>query len=286
MKAHKEVFGIERMCRVFQISRSSYYKWLGYPISARAQENERLTVEIRRIYEEHKGIYGSAKIHDQLCKEGYTISENRVARLMQEAGLKSITRKKAFRVSTTDSDHNEAVCMNILNRVFKMEAPSRAWVSDISYIPTAQGWLYLTMIMDLYDRKIIGWSLSEGLSAEETTIQAWKMACSNRAVGEGMIFHSDRGIQYAAEAFRDLLPEQVRQSMSRKANCWDNAVAESFFKILKSELVNHVSFSSREMAKREIFIFIEIWYNRQRTHSTLGYMTPEEFSQQFYSSCA
>ncbi|MEM8899238.1 MAG: IS3 family transposase [Bacteroidota bacterium] len=286
MKAHKQAFGIERMCRVFQVCRSGYYRWLRAGKSARALENEELLSLIREIYEQSKGRYGSPKIHDQLFKRGYKVSVNRVARLMQVAGIKSIVHRKVFRACSTDSTHDHPICENVLDRDFSPSAPAKVWVSDISYIPTEEGWLYLTIIMDLFDRKIIGWALSEGLSTEETTLPAFKMACTNREVEEGLIFHSDRGIQYAAKAFRDILPQEVIQSMSRKANCWDNALAENFFNILKKELVYHTRFVDKQTAKRELFYFIEIWYNRQRTYSTLGYMTPHEFGQHFYQLCA
>jgi putative transposase len=184
--------------------------------------------------------------------------------------------KKKYVVSTTDSKHTYPVAENHLNRNFSPSLPGSVWVSDLTYIPTREGWLYLTIIMDLYDRKIVGWALSASMKAVDTTIPAWKMAVRNRMMGDQLIFHSDRGSQYACHAFTELLEKQptVLPSRSRKGNCWDNAVAESFFKTLKSELVHHRDFKNRLMAKKALFEYIEIWYNRQRRHSVLGYLSP------------
>ena len=174
-----------------------------------------------------------------------------------------------------------------MERDFHAERSGQKWVSDITYIPTQQGWLYLTIVMDLYDRKIIDWSLSTTMTTQATILAAWKMASRNRDVVSGLLFHSDRGVQYAASAFANHLKRQgVLQSMSRKGNCWDNAVAESFFKILKSELVRHVNYQSILQAKTDIFEFIEIWYNRKRKHAYLGNQTPEQFGTSEYSKCA
>ncbi len=234
--------------------------------------------EIKCVYKESKGRYGSPKIANELVEKGIAVSRPRVARLMQKEGIKSIIRKK-YRVVTTDSNHNLRIAENHLNRDFNPTRPSQAWVSDITYVPTAQGWIYLTIVMDLYDRKIIGWSLADNMTTQDTVIAAWKMAKYNRNVVPEMIFHSDRGVQYASTNFRDAIGKyNVTQSMSRKGNCWDNAVAENFFKILKSELVQHCHFKSHFHAKVEIFQFIEVWYNRKRKHSHLGYKTPEQFS--------
>lgn len=218
---------------------------------------------------------------------GWKVSRPRVARIMREYGLRSVINKK-FKGATTDSAHNYPVAKNHLNRDFAASRPAEKWVSDITYIPTNQGWLYLTIVLDLFDRKIIGWSMSRSLKATHTTIPAWNMAIANRPVQHRrLIFHSDRGIQYAARSFTDeLINNNVLQSMSRKGNCWDNAVAENFFKILKSEMVKHCRFHSINQAKTAIFEFIEIWYNRVRIHSHLGFIAPEEFEQKFNSKCA
>lgn len=206
--------------------------------------------------------------------------------MMYLEGLKSIICKK-YRGVTTDSKHNFPIAENHLKRDFHSSSPGHKWVSDITYIPTGQGWMYLTIIMDLYDRKIIGWSLSTTMTTQDTIMAAWRMAVLNRPITQTLIFHSDRGVQYASSAFSEKLKKQsIIQSMSRKGNCWDNAVAENFFKILKSELVKHANFISIIQAKIELFEFIEIWYNRKRKHSSLGYQTPDQYGTINYSKCA
>lgn len=270
-------FSIEKMCKVFKVSRSGYYDWLDRTPSRRAIENQKIESTIKIIYQESKGRYGSPKITKELECRGMIVSRPRVARMMRSEGIKSIIQKK-YRVSTTDSKHDYPVAENHLNRNFKALSTGQKWVSDITYIRTDQGWLYLTIIMDLYDRKIIGWALSNTMTTRDTILPAWKMALINRPINGHLIFHSDRGVQYASDEFRKtLIGKPVRQSMSRKGNCWDNAVAENFFKILKSEMVNHHHFFSLLYAKNEVFEFIEIWYNRKRRHSYLGYLTPVEY---------
>jgi transposase InsO family protein len=213
---------------------------------------------------------------------------------MKAANIRSIVHKK-FKIVTTDSNHNYPVAENLLNRDFSPSIIGKAWVSDITYIKTLEGWLYLTVILDLADRKVIGWALSQTMKACDTVIAAWKMAIKNRAIITELIFHSDRGVQYACHEFRDILKAcpMVVQSMSRKANCWDNAVAESFFKTLKSELVNHIPPKTIAATKIEVFEFLEIWrpplrYNRKRIHASLGYLTPVEYEQklQYYQNAA
>ncbi len=267
------------MCKVLGVGKSSFYEWLNRKPSKRSIEACRVASEVIRIYDKSKKRYGSPKIAIELNKMGIKASRPRVAKIMAKNNLKSIIRKR-YRVTTTDSKHNKHISDNVLNRCFIREKSSQAWVSDITYVRTMQGWLYLTIIMDLFDRKIIGWSLSDNLTTEATVLPAWRMATVNRSVGNEMIFHSDRGVQYASEAFRkELSRYEIIQSMSRKANCWDNAVAENFFKIFKSEMVNHNNYQSYFQARIDIFEFIEIWYNRQRQHSLLGYLAPEEFGK-------
>jgi putative transposase len=274
------------MCRVFKVTRSGYYDWLKRTPSKRAIQRQQITRQIKALYQESRCRYGSPKITDELRDNGWKVSRPRVARIMRSEGLKSIICKK-FRGATTDSRHNLPVAENHLNRDFTASAPSQKWVSDITYVPTTQGWVYLTIVMDLYDRKIIGWSLSTSMTTQATVIAAWKMASRNRPVKKGTIFHSDQGVQYASYAFSDELKKhQLVQSMSRKGNCWDNAVAENFFKILKSELVKHIRFNSILQARNELFEFIEIWYNRKRKHGYLGYKTPEQYGETKYSNCA
>lgn len=262
------------MCKVFKVSRSGYYNWLRSKPSKRNLENQLLLERIKGIYHDSKQRYGSPKIAMILNKDVRQASRVRIARIMRKAQIRSKIRQK-FKV-TTDSSHNLPVCDNILNRDFKTQDLGEKWVSDITYIATKEGWLYLTVILDLGDRKVIGWSASDSMSAKNTVIAALKKAVSNRVVKPGLIFHSDRGIQYASEEFRATLNKitKVNQSMSRKGNCWDNAVAESFFKIVKSELGYDTKFATRRQASLTLFEFIESWYNRKRIHQALGYKTP------------
>lgn len=266
------------MCRVLKVSKSGYYDSIKRKPSKRQLENEAIKAEIIKVHKDSKQRYGSPKITKYMRFRGWAVSRPRVARIMRSEGIRSIVNKK-FRCSTTDSNHKYPLSKNVLNRVFSAESPAEKWVSDITYIPTKQGWLYLTVIMDLYDRKIVGWALSTTMTTSNTVIPAWRMAIKNRPLKGELIFHSDRGVQYAAHAFRKELGKSktIIQSMSRRANCWDNAVAENFFKILKSELIYQTNYQSILQAKIEVFEFIEVWYNRRRIHSYLGYQTPEEY---------
>ncbi len=274
------------MCKVFKVSRSGYYQWQVREPSKRQMENEEIAAEIDRIYRESRQRYGSPKITDELSDLGWKVSRPRVARIMRYKGLRSIITRK-FRGATTDSAHHFPVAPNLLNRDFKATEAGRKWVSDITYIATRQGWMYLTIIMDLFDRKIVGWSSGTSLATEDTILPAWRMATKNRPVDARLTFHSDQGVQYASNTFtRVLRNNSVTQSMSRKGNCWDNAVAENFFKILKSEMVKHTSFQGILHAKTELFEFIEIWYNRRRKHAYLGYKSPEQFANIQQLKCA
>jgi len=267
------------MCKVLGVSRSGYYAWVKSKPTKLAVENKNLTERIRVIYQKSKSTYGSPRIHHELRQEYPRLSRPRVARLMKKANIRSIIRKK-FKV-TTDSKHNYPIADNLLNRNFSVERMGETWVSDITYIRTLEGWLYLTAIIDLADRKIIGWSIGATLKALDTVLPAWKMAIKNRPVVAPLLFHSDRGVQYACNEFKDCILKNklVTQSMSRKGNCWDNAVAESFFKTLKSEWVNHNRFTTRKHAQMALFEYIETWYNTRRRHSSLGYLTPREFAK-------
>ena len=263
------MFPIEKMCKVLSVSKSSYYSWIRRKPGKRNDENEHLTGLIRKIYLESKRTYGSPRITLKLRNQGFRVSRNRVARIMKKENLRSIIRKKF--VVTTDSKHNYPVVANLLKRNFKVDERGRVWVSDLTYIWTAQGWLYLTVIIDLADRKIIGWSLSRSMKAVDTTVPAWIMAVRNRPITQKLIFHSDRGVQYACNEFRELLKgyKLVKRSMSRKGDCWDNAVAESFFKSLKVEWVYQCKYRTRLEAAVSIFEYIETWYNTRRIHTTL-----------------
>lgn len=280
IKNNEQQFPIEKMCKVLLISSGSYYRWKKQKITARLQEKIAIKEQITLIYFESKQRYGSPRITLELHSLGYEICRITVAKYMKQLGLRSKLSKK-FKV-TTNSNHNYLVVENILNREFIAKMPSKVWVSDITYIQTKEGFVYLTTIMDLYDRKIIGWSLSDGMNTDETSLKAWKMAVKNRNIEEGLIFHSDRGVQYASKKFVNVLDsyKKITRSMSRKGNCWDNAVAESFFKSLKTELIYGNKLISKEQMKLEVFEYIEVWYNRKRRHSALKYATIEEFNNQ------
>jgi len=272
------------MCRVLQVSRSGYYRWLKRKPSPRQLDNQRLDAEIREIYDTSKQRYGSPKITRELADRGRKVGKNRVASRMRKAGLRSKIRRK-YRV-TTDSKHHFAVSPNFLERNFKAEAPDRVWISDITYLATKAGWLYLTVIIDLFSRLVVGWALSSSLS-HEMVLTALKRAIQRRRPGKGLIFHSDRGVQYACTDFRkELAKHEFVQSMSRKGDCWDNAVAESFFAIMKTELVYHERYEGHQDTLHSIFEYIEVFYNRQRRHSTLEYLCPSEFENQKVKLCA
>lgn len=244
------------MCEVFKVRKSSYYQWLKSGPSLRWQENEKLLREIMDIFEGSDQTYGSPRMTKELKARGMIISQNRVAKMMRAAGIRA--RKPKRFVVTTDSKHNYPVAPNILNQKFRATRPAQIWVSDITYVRTKSGWLYLTVIIDLYDRKVIGWSMSKGLSAAETIIPAWMMATWKRPVTQNLIFHSDRGIQYACDEFSNILKANklIIRSMSRKGNCWDNAVAESFFKTIKVEWIYSKIYTNQEQAQLSIFEWI------------------------------
>ena len=265
------------MCRTLSVSRSGYYSRLRRPESRRSIENRRLDAHIRAIFNRYKGRYGSPKITDELHDMGFIVSKNRVARRMKLAGLRSIVRRK-YR-PTTDSINSQPVADNLLQREFTTSAPDKVWVSDITYIRTDRRWQYLTVFLDLYSRMVVGWALSSSLSAQMVRL-AFNRGLRNRQPAAGLIVHSDRGIQYASEDFRQLLEKHhCLQSMSRKGNCWDNAVAESFMGILKTELVYHERFKGPGDTLRALFEYIEVFYNRKRKHSTLGYQNPAQYER-------
>jgi putative transposase len=273
------MFPIEMMCQVLGVSRSGYYSWKQRKPSKRAIEEEKLMEQIRLIHKKSRFTYGSPRIHEELKKNYVHVSRRRVARLMKKANIQ-VRRKKRFK-ATTDSRHRFPVAPNLLNREFKVDELGKVWVSDITYIRTLEGWLYLTVIIDLCDRKVIGWSISNTLKTSETVIPAWKMAVINRPLSDYLIFHSDRGIQYACTEFVELIGTNpfVLQSMSRKGDCWDNAVAESFFKTLKTEWIYRNKYATKKQARVSVFEYIETWYNTQRSHSSLNYLSPDEFGK-------
>jgi len=280
IRSNAKIWPIEVMCNVLKVSRSGYYRWIKGSQSRRAVKRKSICKEIQIEYFQAKCRYGSIRITKELNKRNVKISRTTVAHYMKEMGIQSKLSKK-YKI-TTDSNHSEPVANNILNRSFEMDIPSKAWVSDITYIPVVGGFLYLTSVIDLFDRKIIGWSVSENMASESTVIPAFNMAVSNRKPQMQMIFHSDRGSQYASKAMVSMLRSYgICQSMSRKGNCWDNAVAESFFKTLKAELIYGNKLLSKGKMKTQLFEFIEIWYNRKRRHSALKNLTIEEYWNEY-----
>jgi putative transposase len=272
------------MCRVLEVSRSGYYQWLKRKPSQRELDNQSLDAEIREIYDGSRQRYGSPKISRELRARGRRVSKNRVAKRMRHAGLRCKVRRK-YRV-TTDSKHHFPVSPNLLERNFTTQAPDKVWVSDITYLATRTGWLYLTVIIDLFSRIVVGWALSSSLS-HEMVVVALKRAIRRRRPEKGLVFHSDRGVQYACNDFRKVLNKhEFIQSMSRKGDCWDNAVAESFFGILKTELVYHQRYDGHQDTLHSIFEYIEVFYNRQRRHSTLEYLCPADYEKQKLKLCA
>lgn len=270
------------MCLLLGVSRSAYYAWRKRKPSKRAIENQRITHQIRLIHQCSGQTYGSPRIAEELQAQGEMVSRPRVALLMKKANIRSKIKRKF--VVTTDSDHLHPVAENLLNRQFGVGGAIPVWVSDLTYIRTLSGWLYLTVIMHLNTRKVIGWALSRSLDAASTTVAAYKMAITNQAPINGLIFHSDQGVQYACTEFRTLLSQyDVQQSMSRKGNCWDNAVIESFFKSLKVEWLNDRRFDNQTQAQLAVFEYIESWYNTRRRHSSLNYLTPNQFEQLLFN---
>lgn len=260
------------MCRVFCVSRAGFYEWRKRPVSERQQTDARLLSQIKASFKKGREAYGYRRVHDDLRDQ---CGKHRVARLMRENNIRPKTRKK-FKV-TTDSKHSKPIHENHLDRKFNVSSPNQRWVSDITYISTSEGWLYLAVVMDLFSRKIIGWSMSERMK-ENLVVDALKMALFKRKITSNLLLHSDRGSQYASDNYQLLLRENnIDCSMSRKGNCWDNSVMESFFHSLKVECVYHDRYKTRDDARKSIFDYIEVFYNRQRKHSTIGYKSPEQF---------
>ena len=281
IQSHARIFHITTMCRVLQVSKAGYYAWRARPLADRVQDDRVLTARIRRLHEQVKHRYGSPRVHRELRAQGVRCGKHRVARLMRQAGLRAKSAPR-YRV-TTHSQHAEPVAPNLLARRFAVSAhpvPNRTWVADLTYLPTAEGWLYLAVILDLASRRVVGWALRTRLD-HTLAVAALEMALTHRRAGDGRphggLHHSDRGVQYASRPYRALLRRAgFTASMSRVGNCWDNAVVESFFATLTKELLIDGPFPTRDAACRAVVEFIEIWYNRQRRHSALGYRTPAE----------
>ncbi len=273
---HRSEFGVEKMCQALKVSRSGFYSWGHRLESKRSTENRLLLTNIQRIHKATKGRYGSPRITVELNEQGYACSRPRIARLMQKHSIRAKVRRR-FRV-TTNAKHKYRFAPNLLKQQFYSAAPNQVWVSDLTYIRTMEGWLYLTVVIDLFNRKIIGWSMSDNMLAVNTTVKAFKAALRCYQPQPGLMFHSDRGSQYACDQFVAMAKaSKVTLSMSGSGNCYDNAVAESFFHTLKTELVQHETYRTRSEASHSIFEYIETFYNTVRKHLTLGYKSPNEY---------
>jgi transposase InsO family protein len=270
-------FSVEQSCRVLGVARSAFYRWTKRQVSQREKDNLAMIEHIRRIHKKSRKAYGSPRVYFQLKKQGIRCSRKRVARLMKADGL--CGRRKYRKIRTTDSNHKLPIAENVLNREFDANQANKKWVGDITYIWTEEGWLYLAGVLDLYSRRLVGWAMSETIDAELVE-KALRMALYQRQPDGGLLHHSDRGSQYASRQIRDILSaNQIEVSMSRTANCWDNAVMESFWSTLKNEWIHHQIYRTRAEARTDIFEYSEGFYNTVRLHSTLGYMSPAEFEE-------
>lgn len=279
--AHTEQFHVTTMCRVLAVKKAGYYAWVKRPPSERALADADLAEAIKGIHGKSRRTYGSPRVHEELQAQGQHHGEKRVARIMQEEGLRAKAPRR-FRV-TTDANHAHPIAPNVLDRQFAVApvaALDQVWVGDITYLTTREGWLYLAIVLDLASRRVIGWAMRHTLEGALTR-DALTMALTRRRPDPGVLHHSDRGSQYAAGDYQDLLTAHAMAcSMSRVGNCWDNAVAESFFATLKRELADDAEWATREEARTAVFAYIEVWYNQQRRHSSLGYLSPAAFELQ------
>jgi putative transposase len=278
---------VKLMCQILNVTRSGYYAWRDRPISARQQRRDKPLEQIKQVHRDSDGSYGSPRMTVELNEAGEAgeaggekVCENTVAKYMRESGV-CAKRRGRFVPQTTDSDHEHPVAPNLLEQDFTTSAPNQKWAGDLTYIWTDEGWLYLSAVLDLFSRKAVGWSMTDHLRAEGSVDQALMMALQRRKPGADLLHHSDRGVQYCCGRYRDLLEEHgIVCSMSRRGNCYDNAVVESFFATLKTELVYRRHYRTRAEARASIFQWIECWYNRRRRHSSLGYLSPEQFEAQ------
>ena len=282
IEAHAEQWEVAALCEVFEMSTSGYYAWKRRPASGRQQRRTVLLEQIRQAHQGSRQTYGSPRIAAELKASGVSVCENTVAKYMRQAGVRSKVNARRFRVTTTDARHAHPVADNVLDRQFDAAAaaaPDRVWCVDITYVPTGEGWLYLAGVLDLYSRKVVGWAMADHLRAE-LCLDALAMALEQRRPepGAGLLHHSDRGVQYACAAYRAVLDQRgITCSMSRRGDCYDNAAMESFWGTLKTELVHHEQYPTRAAARLSIFEYIEVFYNRQRRHSAIGYKSPEAF---------
>jgi len=276
IERHRTEWPIVIQCEVLRVSRSGFYSWRKRPPSATATRRAALTQEVREVHRISRETYGAVRVHQALGQRGTKCDRKTVAKVMREAEIHSKTSRK-FRVTTTDSNHPHPVAENVLARDFTAEKANQKWVADITYIATLEGWLYLAAVLDLFTRKVVGWSMSERIDSR-LAVDALEMAVSRQLPDAGLIAHSDRGVQYASEHYqRTLTTHGIECSMSRRGDCWDNAPAESFFATLKKELVHHEVYETRTEARASLFEYIEVFYNRERLHSSLGYVSPTDF---------
>jgi transposase InsO family protein len=279
IRDHRHEFPVEVACDVLRVSRSGYYAWARRPDGPAEVRRGETLAEIRRVHEESRRTYGSPRVHRALMARGVRCCENTVAKLMRGEAIRSKAARRF--VATTDSRHDRPVAGNVLGRAFYPDRPGAVWTADITYVPTAEGWLYLAVVLDLFSRRVVGWATADHLRAE-LACDALRMALGHRRPRGELLHHSDRGVQYASDAYRGLLREHgIEPSMSRKGDCWDNAVTESFFSTTKRELTHHESYATREEARGSLFEYIEVFYNRRRLHSTLGYRSPVEYEERF-----
>ena len=277
MRAHQDQFKVSRMCRALEVSRSGYYGWRGGKESKRSEQNRTVLVEIRKVHEQNREAYGAVRTWRELKAQGLECGRHRVARLRRQAGIEA-RRKRRFRI-TTQSRAGVIAAENKLNQCFEVGTVDRAWVGDITFIATAVGWLYLAVLLDLYSRRVVGWAMSERID-QQLVLDALNMALGQCRPQSGLIHHTDQGRQYSSTVYVETLKGLgMIQSMSRKGNCYDNAVAESFFSSLKNELVNHSSFRTRDEARTAVFEYIEVFYNRQRRHQSLDYVSPVDYER-------
>lgn len=278
IKEQSIYYPVTALCRFTGISRSSYYDWINSPKTAREKGNEALTERLKKLFKEGRKTYGTRRLKKKLAEKGIHVSRRRIGRLMRKAGLFCKTKKR-FK-ATTNSRHDKPIAPNLLDRQFTVSKPDRYYVGDITYIATQEGWLYLAVVIDLYSRQIVGWSMKKRMKAQLVN-DALLMAILKRKPADGLIWHTDRGSQYASDSHRKILSDNhITQSMSRKGNCWDNAVSESFFHSLKTELTHHCQFKTRVEAQQIIFEYIEVFYNRERIHSANGYLSPVDYERQ------
>ena len=273
---HREQFPVEVLCRILEVSKSGFYASLDRPPGGREKRREELAERIKAVHEENRGVYGSPRVHRALLAGGEKVCENTVAKVMKERRISARVKKK-FVPRTTDSSHPHAAAPNVLGRRFDAGLPDRKWAADITYVPTDEGWLYVAAVIDLCSRKVVGWAMADHMKAELVG-DALEMALGMRSPPPGLLHHSDRGAQYACDDYQHLLRSNgMICSMSGKGDCWDNAVMESFWSTLKTELVHHEHYATREQARGSIFEYVETFYNRKRLHSAIGYLSPEAF---------